>query len=102
MSPLCLLYDETVFPSPGSYDPYRWLIDGDEKRRLMSYIYPISSGTRQCVEQSLSLAEQKIVLSLLVRRFDNGEVLKKNIGILEAITAVIDDPVDVRLDPVAM
>ena len=98
MSPLYLLHDEAVFPSPGSYDPSRWLVDGDQKRRLMSHFYPFSSGTRQCIGQSLSLVEQKIVLSLLVRRFSCGEVLKKKIGVQEAITVVIDDPVDVRLD----
>ena len=99
MSPLYLLHDEVVFPSPESYDPSRWLVDDDQKRLLMSHYHPFSSGTRQCIGQTLSLVEQKIVLSLLVRRFSCGEVLKKKVGIQEAITVVIEDPVDVKLDP---
>lgn len=98
MSPLNLLHDEKVFPDPERYDPSRWLVDGDEKTRVMSYFYPFSSGTRQCIGQSLSLVEQKIVLSLLMRRFDGKEVLKQKIHTREAITIVIDDPADVRLN----
>lgn len=66
----------------------------------MSHFYPFSSGTRQCIGQSLSLIEQKIVLSLLVRRFNCKEVLKQQIDIREVITLAIDDSVDVRLDVV--
>lgn len=46
---------------------------------------------------SLSLIEQKIVLSLFVRRFNPQEVMRKNLNIQEAITIVLDDEVDVRL-----
>lgn len=98
MAPLYLLHDEEVFPSPKSYDPSRWLVEGDQKRLLMSHFYPFSSGTRQCIGQNLSLVEQKIVLSLLVRRFNSKDVLKENITTREAVTLVIDDPVEVRLD----
>lgn len=98
MSPLYLLHNEEVFPSPDQYNPSRWLVEGDEKQRLMSHFYPFSSGMRQCIGQALSLIEQKIVLSQLVRRFDCKEVLKRTISIGEAITAVVNDRVDVRLD----
>ena len=65
---------------------------------MMSYFHPFSRGTRQCIGQNLSLIEQKIVLSMFVRRFNPKDVLKKSIAIQEAITVVIDDPVEVRLD----
>ena len=48
--------------------------------------------------RSLSLIEQKIVLSMFVRRFNPRDVLKTDIKIQEAITALIDDPVEVRVD----
>lgn len=48
--------------------------------------------------RSLSLIEQKIVLSMFVRRFDPREVLKKNIKIEESITAIIEDPLEVLVD----
>lgn len=100
MSPLYLLHNEEVFPNPERYNPSRWLVDDDGKTRLMSHFYPFSSGTRQCIGQTLSLIEQKIVLSLLVRRFNCKEVLNKKINTREAITLVIDDPVEVKLDTV--
>lgn len=93
-----MLHDERIFPNPEHYDPSRWLVDGEERTRLLSHFYPFSSGTRQCIGQSLSLIEQKIVLSLLMRRFKCKEVLKQKIHTREAITIVIDDPADVKLN----
>lgn len=46
---------------------------------------------------SLSLIEQKIVLSMFVRRFNPREVMRKNLNIQEAITIVLNDEVHVRL-----
>ncbi len=74
------------------------MVDDDRKREMMSYFYPFSRGTRQCVGQNLSLIEQKIVLSMFLRRFNPKDVLKKNIRMREAITVILDDPVHVRLD----
>ena len=64
---------------------------------MLAYFQPFSRGTRQCIGQNLSLIEQKIVLSMLVRRFDPKEVAKQDIITSEAITAVIYDPMHVRL-----
>ena len=46
---------------------------------------------------SLSFIEQKIVLSMFVRRFNPQQVME-DIKIKEAIAVVLDDPVDVRVD----
>jgi hypothetical protein len=46
---------------------------------------------------SLSLIEQKIVLSMFVRRFNPQEVIKKNLHIQEGITIFLDNEVDVRI-----
>ena len=97
-SPLYLLHDEAIFPSPASYDPSRWLLDDQKRSEMLAYFQPFSRGTRQCIGQNLSLVEQKIVLSMLVRRFDPVEVARDDIGIREAITTVIEDPMHVRLD----
>ncbi|KAF9894959.1 hypothetical protein FE257_004581 [Aspergillus nanangensis] len=97
LSPLYFLHDERVFPSPMKYDPSRWLVDSDRKKEMMSNFHPFSRGTRQCIGQSLSLIEQKIVLSLFVTRFNPREVLKREIVIEEAITTIIKDALDVRV-----
>lgn len=49
------------------------------------------------IMSSLSLIEQKIVLSAFVRRFNPQEVMRKNLNIQEGITIVLDDEVNVRL-----
>ncbi|KAJ5605341.1 cytochrome P450 [Penicillium lagena] len=96
-TPLYALYDEVMFPAPTTYTPTRWLVDEDQKREMSAYFHPFSRGTRQCVGQTLSLIEQKIVLSMFVRRFNPQEVMRKNLNIQERITIVLDDEVDVRL-----
>ncbi|KAG7291092.1 hypothetical protein NEMBOFW57_001102 [Staphylotrichum longicolle] len=59
----------------------------------------IKEGLRiSCPSRNLSLIEQKIVLSMFVRRFSPKDVLKKTPRIREAITIILDDPVDVRLE----
>lgn len=98
LSPLYFLQDAAVFPAPQDYDPSRWMVADDQKRHLLSYFHPFSRGTRQCVGQNLSLIEQKIVLSMFLRRFSPRDVVKKSPSVREAITIVIDDPIDVRLD----
>lgn len=47
---------------------------------------------------SLSSIEQKIVLSLFVRRFNPGIVLEKNINLVEAVTAVPDETLDILVE----
>jgi hypothetical protein len=47
---------------------------------------------------SLSSIEQKIVLSLFIRRFNPGTVLKKKVSLIEAVTAVPDDPLEVLVN----
>ncbi|KFZ25402.1 hypothetical protein V502_00123 [Pseudogymnoascus sp. VKM F-4520 (FW-2644)] len=98
LSPLYSLYDKSIFPSPATYKPSRWLVDDIEKREMMSCFHPFSRGARQCIGQNLSLIEQKIVLSMFVRRFNPRDVLKTDIKIQEAITAVIGDPLEVQVD----
>ncbi|KAJ5781189.1 cytochrome P450 [Penicillium paradoxum] len=96
-TPLYALHDEVMFPSPSTFNPARWLVDEDQKREMSTYFHPFSRGTRQCVGQNLSLIEQKIVLSMFVRRFNPREVMRKTINVQEGITIALDDNVDVRL-----
>ncbi|KAJ5549251.1 cytochrome P450 [Penicillium frequentans] len=82
-TPLYALHDEVMFPNPTTYNPERWLVDEDRRREI------------------LSLIEQKIVLSMFVRRFNPHAVVRKNLNIKEGITVVLNDEVGVRLDLVA-
>ncbi|KAF3010218.1 hypothetical protein E8E15_001657 [Penicillium rubens] len=69
-SPLYYLHSDNVFHSPKKYNPFR----------------------------CLSSIEQKIVLSLFIRRFNPGTVLKKKVSLIEAVTAVPDDPLEVLVN----
>jgi hypothetical protein len=51
ITPLYFLYDESIFPSPTTYNPARWLVGDDEKREMLAHFHPFSRGTRQCIGQ---------------------------------------------------
>ncbi|OQD83650.1 hypothetical protein PENSOL_c148G04064 [Penicillium solitum] len=97
-SPLYYLHSDNVFHSPKKYNPFRWLVDDEKRRHLLANFHPFSRGTRQCIGQNLSSVEQKIVLSLFIRRFNPGTVLKKKVSLIEAVTAVPDDPLEVLVN----
>ncbi|KAJ5654879.1 hypothetical protein N7490_001882 [Penicillium lividum] len=97
-SPLYYLHSDKVFHSPKTYNPSRWLVDDEKRQYLLAHYHPFSRGTRQCIGQNLSSIEQKIVLSLFVRRFNPGVVLEKKISLIEAVTAIPDNPLDVLVD----
>lgn len=76
------------------------MVDSDEKRTMLAHYYPFSRGTRSCIGQNLSLIEQKIVLAVFARSFDCGDVLRPTIDVEEAITVIIEDPMEVTLTSV--
>ncbi|RGP81374.1 cytochrome p450 monooxygenase [Fusarium longipes] len=91
-----LLFDEKVFPKPLEYNPDRWL--QDNAKELETYLYPFSRGTRSCIGQTLSLAEQRICISQFVRRFSPAENLKfREVKLKEYINIVIMDDLPMKL-----
>ncbi|KAL4802082.1 cytochrome P450 [Aspergillus unguis] len=50
-SPWYFHYNEDVFPDPTHYNPSRWLVEGDQKKKMLSYFQPFSKGRRQCIGQ---------------------------------------------------
>ncbi|KAH7183703.1 putative cytochrome P450 monooxygenase [Fusarium flagelliforme] len=91
-----LLFDEKVFPQPLEYQPDRWL-QGNAKE-LESYLYPFSRGTRSCIGQTLSLAEQRICISQFVRRFSPADWGKfRQVNLKEYINIVIMDDLAIKL-----
>lgn len=73
MSPFCLHRDETVFPSPLSFRPERWLTpsgglipESDLRNR---YFWAFSSGARMCIGMHLANAEMLTLLAALYRKY---------------------------------
>ncbi|KAF5581863.1 cytochrome P450 monooxygenase [Fusarium pseudoanthophilum] len=91
-----LVFDEKIFPQPMEYQPDRWL--QDNAKELESYLYPFSRGTRSCIGQTLSIAEQRICISQFVRRFSPAEWGKfRDVNLKEYINIVIMDDLAIKL-----
>ncbi|KAI9841644.1 MAG: hypothetical protein M1837_000491 [Sclerophora amabilis] len=61
-------YNEDIFPNPNEFQPERWLQPNSNK--LEKYLVPFGSGSRMCVGQNLSVAEQYLVLATVFRQYD--------------------------------
>ncbi|KAK2025530.1 putative cytochrome P450 monooxygenase [Colletotrichum zoysiae] len=91
-----LLFDENIFPRPKDYQPDRWL--QDNSKELDMYLYPFLRGTRSCIGQTLSLAEQRICISQFVRRFSPAEDVQfREIQAKEYVTLAIMDDLSMKL-----
>ncbi|PLN84688.1 cytochrome P450 [Aspergillus taichungensis] len=62
--------DPTVFPSPETFRPERWIEATDNGERLNKYLVPFTKGPRICVGLNLAYSELYQVFATLVRRFD--------------------------------
>ncbi|KAK9442995.1 Cytochrome P450 [Metarhizium brunneum] len=80
MSPYMTVMDEDIFPDPLSFQPERWLNDGD---RLEKHLTVFGGGTRSCLGKALALAEMYLVLAKLFRQLGNGvDVRPGDTGVL--------------------
>ncbi|KAH0555914.1 hypothetical protein GP486_006142 [Trichoglossum hirsutum] len=65
-----LIHDNpTIFPSPSTFSPERWL-PGNSEKRLDKYLVSFSKGTRACMGMNLAYAEMYMTLATVFSRFD--------------------------------
>jgi cytochrome P450 len=63
---IALIHDDaSVFPDPGTFDPYRFL---DAKPDLYQWI-PFGGGTRRCLGAAFAAMEMNVVLRTMLRDF---------------------------------
>ncbi|KAK4106461.1 cytochrome P450 3A13 [Parathielavia hyrcaniae] len=60
--------DRSVFPSPDTFSPERWLEEKGDSERKRSF-FAFANGGRGCVGKHLALAEMKMLLQAVYSRF---------------------------------
>lgn len=68
-STLFVHLDESIFPTPKSFDPDRWIKDGKRDFTLERFICSFTKGTRQCLGINMAYAEMFLTISRVVRTF---------------------------------
>jgi cytochrome P450 len=73
-------YDPSIFPSPKSFRPERWI----ENPRLDKYLIAFSKGSRQCIGINLAYAELYLALATIFRRYGSKDTRGEgDLGIFE-------------------
>lgn len=60
----------TIYPDPLSFKPDRWLVEGDELKRLEKYFVPFGRGGRSCIGKELALMNLYLTVANFFHRFD--------------------------------
>ncbi|KAI8651058.1 hypothetical protein NCS57_01441500 [Fusarium keratoplasticum] len=69
-STLLVHLDPSIFPSPNTFDPDRWVRAAREGVHLSKYICSFTKGTRQCLGINLAYAELYIAIAKIATSFE--------------------------------
>ncbi|KAI9264403.1 cytochrome P450 [Phascolomyces articulosus] len=64
-----LHHNPTVWNNPEKFDPERFAPGGEAEHNGLAWM-PFSQGSRQCIGMNFSLAEQRVMLSMLLRKYE--------------------------------
>ncbi|KAI8143746.1 cytochrome P450 [Fennellomyces sp. T-0311] len=62
-------HNPTVWKDPETFNPERFAPEGENSRGGLSWV-PFSNGARQCIGMNFSLAEQRVLLPMLLRKYE--------------------------------
>ncbi|KAJ2955884.1 hypothetical protein NQZ79_g8173 [Umbelopsis isabellina] len=68
---LGLHYNSHLWKTPERFDPNRFSEGGEFENHPSAYSYlPFGGGARQCIGMNFSMAEQKVALSMILRKYE--------------------------------
>ncbi|KAJ5155936.1 benzoate 4-monooxygenase cytochrome P450 [Penicillium capsulatum] len=63
-------HDPSIFPSPETFDPRRWIQATEQGVNLRKYLVSFNKGSRQCLGMNLAYAQMYLTLAMFARNFD--------------------------------
>lgn len=70
IQPWSIHRNKDVFTDPNHWNPDRWMIDNEEKLKVMhKNLIPFSAGARMCIGKNLALCEIKMNISNMMSRY---------------------------------
>ncbi|KAG2211279.1 hypothetical protein INT47_006399 [Mucor saturninus] len=61
--------DETIWENPYLFNPERFNPKNEENKRAFNAYLPFGKGQQQCIGFNMSLAEQRVLLAMIVRKY---------------------------------
>lgn len=62
--------DESIFPDSALFKPDRWLVKGEELKRLEKYFSPFGRGSRSCIGKELAVMNLYLMTATFFHKFD--------------------------------
>jgi len=62
--------DTSVFPEPTLFKPDRWLVKGEELKRMEKFFTPFGRGSRSCIGKELALMNLYLMTANFFHKFD--------------------------------
>jgi cytochrome P450 len=68
---------EKYFANPNTWNPYRWMDPSFENSLPRGAYFPFLAGSRKCLGESFALAESRLILLMVARKFSTSNAMPK-------------------------